>query len=222
MKTEEKTPALREIMERALYVPKPRVWCGEKLPTEKQLRESGAPVLAEADTATGKIVAYANGYFSYRSGRRWTVQRIHACVDGITYVFADGQRQFLGLEVFADLPFTTWMTLEGERRLEENRSDCEKKRALPYGQRSFPDERCDNEFDAILNRIALNEALACLTSRQRQIVTADFLEKKSQRQIAQTLRISQQAAHARLQAALRKLRRYLRENFPEKNFSNRL
>ena len=40
MKAGEKTPALRAIMEQAPCVAKPRIWCGKKLPTEKQLRES--------------------------------------------------------------------------------------------------------------------------------------------------------------------------------------
>ena len=44
----------------------------------------------------------------------------------------------MGLEVFADLPFTTWMTLEGERRLEKIGAIAKKSALYRMGNVHFP------------------------------------------------------------------------------------
>jgi RNA polymerase sigma-B factor len=64
----------------------------------------------------------------------------------------------------------------------------------------------DHEYDLVENRLALGPAMACLTERERTIVTLRFYGNLTQTQIADKIGISQMHVSRLIAAALLKLR----------------
>ena len=181
-----------------------------KLPTARQLKMSGTKVLTEVETVTGQLAVYDNGYFVYRSGRRVTVQSLHKCQEAIRYTYENGETSIVGMEVFAGLPYTIRLTLEGESRLEENQirresahlSYCDD--ILNYAPADFTDALTDN--------LTIERACQQLTLQQRQILTMYFEQCMSQQEIANLLCISRRSVRSRLKGAMKRVAELFREN----------
>lgn len=180
-----------------------------KRPTARQLKMSGIKVLTEFETVTGQLTVYDNGYFVYRSGRRETVQSIHKCQEPIRYTYENGETSIVGMEVFAGLPYTMRLTLEGESRLEENQIHRES------AHLSYCDDILNHvpaDFtDALIDNITIERACRRLTLQQREILTMYFEQCMSQREIAALLHISRRSVRSRLMGAIKRVAGLLKE-----------
>ena len=180
-----------------------------KLPTARQLKMSGTKVLTEVETVTGQLTVYDNGYFVYRSGRRVTVQSLHKCQEPIRYTYENGETSIVGMEVFAGLPCTIRLTLEGESRLEENQIRRESAHLSYFDD--IPNQVSADFTDALIDNITIEHACRRLTVQQRQILTMYFEQCMSQREIASLLHISRRSVRSRLMGAIKRVAELLKE-----------
>lgn len=180
-----------------------------KRPTARQLKMSGTKVLTEVETATGQLTVYDNGYFVYRSGRRVTVQSLHKCQEPIRYTYENGETSIVGMEVFAGLPCTIRLTLEGESRLEENQIRRENAHLSYFDD--IPNQVPADFTDALIDNITIEHACRRLTLQQREILTMYFEQCMSQREIAALLHISRRSVRSRLMGAIKRVAGLLKE-----------
>lgn len=186
---------------------------GVIIPTFNSLRNSNAAILYDSGINSPRLVVYDNGYFTYSVNNHTTVQSIHKCKESIWYEYADGQREMCDVSVFWDEPFQIRLTLEGEMRLETNQNvrHC----AHQYTYDNMSDESSDlachhdfvNDILDSMDKVALYKAISNLTDKQRVVVEMCFLNNMTQKEAACRLGISREAVKARLESALRALRR---------------
>ena len=93
----------------------------KKIPGYKQLMETNPVVAARATVNGATITAYTNGYAVYEADDAHTVLDVNRCGD-YRYDFNDGTYEVVPAEVFEDAEWTVRLVMEGERRLENNRS----------------------------------------------------------------------------------------------------
>lgn len=209
MKTGECGVTLQELLER---VPDTT---NQKLPTTKYLRKSGATVLQETITKSGELRVYENGYFTYTSGRRTTVQSVYECRKCIRYYYGDGSMQEFGMETFGKLPYEIRLTLEGEARLEQNQFDRDEGRVYSYDSVAYKDILLQDGGDFVdeawkrVDRETLRWAVSQLTANQRQAIDLYYLQGLSQQAIADRLKIDKSSVRDRLDGAIRRLQKLL-------------
>lgn len=93
----------------------------KKIPGYKQLMEMNPVVAARATVNGATITAYTNGYAVYEADDTHTVLDVNRCGD-YRYDFNDGTYEVVPAEVFEEVEWTVRLVMEGERRLENNRS----------------------------------------------------------------------------------------------------
>lgn len=187
---------------------------GYKTPTARQLRESGEePVAVREIGPDGSLSVYPGGYAVYSNGSGTTVVSIGECGE-YTYQFHDGE-DGLPTESRLLLDGDDWsiaVALKGEEQIEANLMNRKGDRK---GSRQYEDDwehiRVEEEvpdvLDAIIQMDMLSELLACLTERQREVVTAYFFDGLTQQQIADKLGVSHQAVDNILKQALKKIKK---------------
>ena len=187
---------------------------GYKTPTARQLRESGEePVAVREIGPDGSLSVYPGGYAVYSNGSGTTVVSIGECGE-YTYQFHDGE-DGLPTESRLLLDGDDWsiaVALKGEEQIEANLMNRKGDRK---GSRQYEDDwehiRVEEEvpdvLDAIIQMDMLSELLACLTERQREVVTAYCFDGLTQQQIADKLGVSHQAVDNILKQALKKIKK---------------
>lgn len=182
---------------------------GRKIPTAKNLRETGGAVAEKQLNNNTWIAAYQNGYALYHACGHSTVFPIHACGDYL-YV-SSGISSFIPEHYFAKEPWHIRLVLEGEDRLERNQAAREQDKTVSYSAISeeweVMEDTRENPLEYLVNMECRKEMLQCLTERQRAAASLCFLQQKSRKEAARELGITSPAVSAILSQAARRLRK---------------
>lgn len=93
----------------------------KKLPKYAQLMEMHPVIAARTVVGGATLTAYENGYAVYEEDGAHTVMAINRCGD-YRYDFNDGTYEVVPAAVFEDAEWSVRLVMEGERRMESNRS----------------------------------------------------------------------------------------------------
>lgn len=93
----------------------------KKLPKYAQLMEMHPVIAARTVVGGATLTAYENGYAVYEEDGAHTVMAIDRCGD-YRYDFNDGTYEVVPAAVFEDAEWSVRLVMEGERRMESNRS----------------------------------------------------------------------------------------------------
>ena len=192
---------LKEITE----IPEPRI----KVPTTKNLRETGSAVAKKQIRNDTWIAVYQNGYALYHACGHSTVFPIHTC--GAYLYVSSGISSYLPEQFFEKEPWYVRLVLEGEDRLDRNQRAKEQERNVSYNAISEEWEVMGNErenpLESLVERESRKEILRCLTERQKAAVSLCFFQQKSRKEAAKELGISSPAVSTILSQAARRLRK---------------
>ena len=93
----------------------------KKLPKYAQLMEMHPVIAARTVVGGATLTAYENGYAVYEEDGAHTIMAIDRCGD-YRYDFNDGTYEVVPAAVFEDAEWSVRLVMEGERRMESNRS----------------------------------------------------------------------------------------------------
>ena len=182
---------------------------GIKMPTARNLRETGRAVAEKNLKNDTWITAYQNGYALYHANGHSTVFPIHTC--GAYLYVSYGVSSYLPEHFFEKEPWYVRLVLEGEDRLDRNQRAKEQERTVSYSAISEEWEAIGNAegnpLEYLVRRENRKEILCCLTKRQREAVSLCFFQQKSRKEAARELGISSPAVSAILLQAVRRLRK---------------
>ena len=182
---------------------------GIKMPTARNLRETGRAVAEKNLKNDTWITAYQNGYALYHASGHSTVFPIHTC--GAYLYVSSGVSSYLSEHFFEKEPWYVRLVLEGEDRLDRNQSAKEQERTVSYSAISEEWEAIGNAegnpLEYLVHRENRKEILCCLTKRQREAVSLCFFQQKSRKEAARELGISSPAVSTILLQAVRRLRK---------------
>lgn len=192
---------------------------GRKMPTARNLRNTGRLVAEKELKNDTWIAAYQNGYALYHAGGHSTVFPVHTCGD---YLYASsGISSYLPEHFFAKEPWHIRLVLEGEDRLERNQRAKEQERTVSYSAISEEWEVMgtmeENPLEYLVEKENQKEILHCLTDRQKRAVSLCTFQQKTRKEAAGELGITSPAVSAILSQAARRLRKkYPPQNQTEK------
>jgi RNA polymerase sigma factor, sigma-70 family len=180
-----------------------------KLPTARQLRESGAVVARERFGGEAEISVYQDGCVLYQVGSRATVFSIRSCGD--YFYTSDGDAVHLPGQYFDRERWYLRLVLEGEDRLDRNREEKERSRKVSYSAESEEWAVMEDAAEPAIERLArqetVEEMLQTLTEKQKTVICGYYLQEKTQGQIAEELGISRHAVRDSLLRAVNKIRK---------------
>lgn len=180
-----------------------------KMPTAKNLRETGRAVAEKKLENNTWITVYQNGYALYHACGHSTVFSIHTC--GAYLYVSIGISSYLPEQFFEKEPWYVRLVLEGEDRLDRNQRAKEQERNVSYNAISEEWEVMGNErenpLESLVERESRKEILRCLTERQKAAVSLCFFQQKSRKEAAKELGISSPAVSTILSQAARRLRK---------------
>ena len=180
-----------------------------KLPTARQLRESGSVVARERLGVDAEVSVYQDGCVLYQVGSRATVFPLHSCGD--YFYISDGGTVHLPGQYFDRERWYLRLVLEGEDRLERNREEKERSWKVSYSAESeewaVMGDAAEPAIEQLLREEAVEEMLQTLTETQRTVVCGYYLQEKTQVQIAGELGISHPAVRDSLLRAVNKIRK---------------
>ena len=180
-----------------------------KMPTAKNLRETGRAVAEKKLENNTWITVYQNGYALYHACGHSTVFSIHTC--GAYLYVSSGISSYLPEQFFEKEPWYVRLVLEGEDRLDRNQRAKEQERNVSYNAISEEWEVMGNErenpLESLVERESRKEILRCLTERQKAAVSLCFFRQKSRKEAAKELGISSPAVSTILSQAARRLRK---------------
>ncbi len=192
---------LKEITE----IPEQRI----KVPTAKNLRETGRAVAEKQLENNTWIKAYQNGYALYHACGHSTVFSIHTC--GAYLYVSSGISSYLPEQFFEKEPWYVRLVLEGEDRLDRNQRAKEQERNVSYNAISEEWEVMgnagENPLESLVEKESRKEILRCLTERQKAAVSLCFFQQKSRKEAAKELGITSPAISTILSQAARRLRK---------------
>lgn len=206
----------------------------ETKPTAKALRErkledgsvEQIPPLAEAMDGTCKV--YSNGYAVYTNGVGTTVLWLADC-RAFTYQFDElnqkekeylPQRSEVGEDVMGDQPWFMAVMLRGDHQVEQNSMNRtggrrDKGQNLSLGEITEKEEtkwrpgcRFENPEMAYIRKEMIQEQLAKLTDKQREVFLLYHRDGFNQYEIAAMLGIRQPTVREYLKAAEGKIRNF--------------
>lgn len=188
----------------------------KKIPGYKQLMEMNPVAVARTMVNGAVITAYQNGYAVYEADDAHTVLDVNRCGD-YRYDFTDGTYQVVPAEVFEEAEWSVRLVMEGERRLENNRSKISRdyeEFALACDGSDWTDaamidfmEKENAEMLADEELRKLYAAMSELTERQTEVIQLYFYKGMSQEEIAEEIGIGQRAVSYSLTGALKKIRK---------------
>ena len=182
---------------------------GIRMPTARNLRETGRAVAEKYLQNDTWITAYQNGYALYHACGHNTVFPIHLC--GAYLYISNGVSSYLPEQFFEREPWYVRLVLEGEDRLDRNQRAKEQEKTVSYSAISEEWEAIGNAggnpLEDLVHRENREEILHCLTKRQREAVSLCFFQQKSRKEAARELGISSPAVSAILLQAARRLRK---------------
>ena len=180
-----------------------------KMPTAKNLRETGRAVAEKKLENNTWITVYQNGYALYHACGHSTVFSIHTC--GAYLYVSSGISSYLPEQFFEKEPWYVRLVLEGEDRLDRNQRAKEQERNVSYNAISEEWEVMGNErenpLESLVERESRKEILRCLTERQKAAVSLCFFLFISRKEAAKELGISSPAVSTILSQAARRLRK---------------
>ena len=188
----------------------------KKIPGYKQLMEMNPVVAARATVNGATITAYTNGYAVYEADDTHTVLDVNRCGD-YRYDFNDGTYEVVPAEVFEEVEWTVRLVMEGERRLENNRSKISRdyeEFALSCDGTDWCDAAMVDFMEAENAEMLADEelrklyaAMSKLTERQQEVVQLYFYKGLNQYEIADELGIARRSVGDCLEGALKKIRK---------------
>lgn len=180
-----------------------------KLPTARQLRESGAVVARERLGGEAEVSVYQDGCVLYQVGSRATVFSIRSCGD--YFYISDGDAVHLPGQYFDRERWYLRLVLEGEDRLDRNREEKERSWKVSYSAESEEWAVMEDVAESAIERLArqetVEEMLQTLTEKQKTVICRYYLQQKTQGQIAEELGISRPAVRDSLLRAVNKIRK---------------
>lgn len=179
---------------------------GAKLPTAKQLKETGISVINKKIDADTEIVVYQEGYALYRVGKYSTVFSIHLCGD---YVYiCDGNIVQLPGHFFEKEIWHLRLILEGEDRLSRNQEERERNISYDHVSKEWgiAEDLRESALERLVTRETVEEIFRVLTERQKAVVVEYCLYGKTQVQISKELGISHIAVRDLIFRAFNKIR----------------
>lgn len=171
--------------------------CPKRVPTPKQLKESGVEIIAKEmiDSETW-ICVCANGFVEYRVGKRYSVFSIIDC-GAYEYDSVKSEPKIYRATFFEDEKWYIRLIMEGEDRMEQTQEKrIMRNKVYSYEQvlKVFGDI-ADHQTDIseiLMKKELVMELLEQLTERQRTVLCLKYFYQWSQKQIADHLGISQQ------------------------------
>lgn len=188
----------------------------KKLPKYAQLMEMNPVVAARTMVDGATLTAYENGYAVYEQDGAHTVMAIDRCGD-YRYDFNDGTYEVVPAEVFEDAEWSVRLVMEGERRMESNRSktvaineaaslDCDGSDWSDAVMVDFmEEENAEKLADEEIRK--LYAAMTKLTERQQEVLQLYFYKGLNQYEIADELGMRQQSVSDCLNGALKKIKK---------------
>lgn len=188
----------------------------KKLPKYAQLMERHPVIVARTVVNGATLTAYENGYAVYEQDCAYTVMAIDRCGD-YRYDFNDGTYEVVPAVVFEDAEWSVRLVMEGERRMESNRSktvaineaaslDCDGSDWSNAVMVDFMDEE-NVEMLAEEELRKLYAAMSKLTERQQEIIQLYFYKGLTQYKIAEELGIARPVVSKIMTAAIKKLKK---------------
>lgn len=188
----------------------------KKLPKYAQLMEMHPVIAARTVVGGATLTAYENGYAVYEEDGAHTVMAIDRCGD-YRYDFNDGTYEVVPAAVFEDTEWSVRLVMEGERRMESNRSktvaineaaslDCDGSDWSDAVMVDFLDEE-NAEMLAEEELRKLYAAMGKLTERQQEIIQLYFYKGLTQYEIAEELGIARPVVSKTMTAAIKKLKK---------------
>ena len=180
-----------------------------KLPTARQLRESGVIIAKERFGGETEISVYQDGFVLYRTGKYSTVFPLHSCGD--YFYISDGNTVHLPEQFFDREKWHLRLVLEGEDRLGRNCEERERSRNVSYNAVSEDWAAMADLSEPAIEQLArqetVEEIMQMLTEKQKTVVCGYYLQEKTQGQIAEELGISRHAVRDSLIHAVSKIRK---------------
>lgn len=188
----------------------------KKIPGYKQLMAMNPEVAARTMVNGATLTAYTNGYATYEEDDAHTVLVVDRCGD-YRYEFNDGTYEVVPAEVFEDAEWTVRLVMEGEHRLENNRSKISRdyeEFALSCDGTDWCDAAMVDFMEAENAEMLADEelrklyaAMSKLTERQQKVVQLYFYKGLNQYEIAEELDIARRSVGNCLEGALKKIRK---------------
>lgn len=188
----------------------------KKIPGYKQLMAMNPEVAARTMVNGATLTAYTNSYATYEEDDAHTVLVVDRCGD-YRYEFNDGTYEVVPAEVFEDAEWSVRLVMEGERRLENNRSKiCRdyEEFALSCDGTDWCDAAMVDFMEAENAEMLADEelrklyaAMSKLTERQQEILQLYFYKGLNQQEIADELGMRQQSVQGCLKSALKKIKK---------------
>ena len=191
---------------------------GMQLPTAKQLREHDQLLLFQP-LYDGNLHVFTSGFAVYRAGKHTAVLRVDR-VSTYFYEFATTDKP-ISLD---DQPWATALTLAAEKRMEDFQADRLSRRCVGFAD-DYDDEDSEDRkpsdakvlagTDDVEETVAcrmddrMKKLLACLTARQRQVITMYYIDDMKQQEIADTLGIARRVVGHTLEDAIAKIQKNL-------------
>ena len=191
---------------------------GRHLPTAKQLREHDQLFLFQP-LYDGELHVFTSGFAVCRAGKHTAVLRVDR-VSTYFYEFATTDKP-ISLD---DQPWATALTLAAEKRIEAFQNDRLSRRCVGFVD-DYDDEASedrepsdakvlagtDNVEETVADRLddRMKKLLACLTDRQRQVVTMYYIDDMKQQEIADALGIARRVVGHTLEDAIAKIQKNL-------------
>ena len=180
-----------------------------KLPTARQLRESGVVIAKERFGGETEISVYQDGFVLYRTGKYSTVFPLHSCGD--YFYISDGNTVHLPEQFFDREKWHLRLVLEGEDRLGRNCEERERSRNVSYNAVSEDWAAMADLSEPAIEQLArqetVEEIMQMLTEKQKTVICGYYLQEKTQGQIAEELGISRHAVRDSLIHAVSKIRK---------------
>ena len=180
-----------------------------KLPTAKQLRESGLVIAKEQLGGEAEISVYRDGCVLYQAGSRSTVFSLHSCGEYF-YITVENAAHFPE-HYFDKEKWYLRLVLEGEDRLARNCEEKERSWNISYSSVSEDwaamGDLAGTVIERLMQRETVEEMLHILTEKQKSIVFGYYLLGKTQAQIAKELGVSRPAVRDSLFHAVNKIRK---------------
>lgn len=178
-----------------------------RVPTARELKESGRVIADKKLSVDAEICVYENGYAIYQVCRRSTVFSVHSCGEYL-YV-CDGNIIHLPVNFFEKEKWYLRLVLEGEDRL--NRNQKERERSISYSDVSeewaVMEELAESALEQLVKRETVEEMLQLLTDKQKTVIQKYYMQGKTQMQISEELGVSRIAVRDLIIHAVSKIRK---------------
>ena len=180
-----------------------------KLPTARQLRESGVVITKERFGGETEISVYQDGFVIYQTGKYSTVFPIHSCGD--YFYISDGNTVHLSEQFFEREKWYLRLVLEGEDRLNRNCEERERCWNVSYSAVSeewaVMEDLAEPAIEQLARQETVEEIMQMLTEKQKRVICGYYLQEKTQGQIAEELGISRHAVRDSFIHAVSKIRK---------------